>query len=749
MQVFKAQDLIIQDGSENNVFYIILEGTVLAQSGGETFPLKKGDIVGIFDIAASNHFCSYIANEDCTLVPYSYHNTEDFLNIINKNEDLGRLLILSLTRNIYNIISICQERCTACRSIYNYIVEIKDFYQYTCRSFNLSSKTLPFMEEFQDLAVDDELPFWMIEYYQTIKKIITDSTSVFSSGFIYGFLSKSSNDIEQILYTNAKMLENSELMSSYLLNDDNLDFFDLYCDLYFRSKNNGLDVSIIDTTIKTMIAHLRDIPAIDKTMVVKRVGDFQRKVNSITTKETQHPSCDNSLHDELQNSINIILDYANTIPDTVAEFRKYLDLFKQLPDRNSLDKEADAIRRKLNKLFLLVYVEVFQIILKQGSIPTIIKMFLNFGYLDPDLCGYDNAHTLYKIAETFHGNKELGIYTIYEWIHEIYIGNKQPSRNEFEQDYSAYVRNLKREGKIDKETERNMVDDKVGKVMYELQNMLPNASRITFGRLFTYSPILLEESICKPLDSLLLTPDRINDIFNKLILIDYSAFYHEILFEEPSISVKEMIKVDIRPDIILMPNIGSKGILWQEIEGMHRNTHGRMMISAFHLENPEKTFIRMIGEYRWEMCKRIQGARWNDVTSHSLTSDYCDYAQFFSKNRDLSYEAKEKIKIGLKKSKNNYRELFLSDYLSYILYESTGSCRLNKVARSILFRFCPFGNEIRDVIKNNTIFSDCLARHHLEYAQVNHRLEQISLRYQNAGMQIPQEISSQHEMITK
>ena len=456
MQAYKAQELIIQNGSENNAFYIILDGTVHAQAGGEIFLLKKGDIVGIFDIAASNHFCSYTANEDCSLIPYSYHNTEDFLNIINKNEDLGRLLILSLTRNIYNIISVYQEHCTSCSSIYNYIVEIKDFYQSTCRTFNLSSKALPFMEDFQDLVIDDELPFWMNDYYQTIKKIITDSVNELSPAFIYGFLSKSSNDIEQILYYSAKMLENSELMSSYLLNDDCLDFFDLYCDLYFRSKNNGFDVSIIDTTIKTIIAHLRDIPSIDKTLVVKRVGDFQRNVNSIVTKGTTNSPCDGNLNDELQNSINIILDYADTIPVTVAEFRKYLNLFKQLPDRNSLDKEADAVRRKLNKLFLLVYVEVFQISLKQGSIPTIIKMFLNFGYLDPQLCGYDNAQTLYKIADTFHGNKDLGIYTIYEWINEIYVGNKQPSRNEFEQDYSAYVRNLKREGKIDKETERNM-----------------------------------------------------------------------------------------------------------------------------------------------------------------------------------------------------------------------------------------------------------------------------------------------------
>ena len=50
----------------------------------------------------------------------------------------------------------------------------------------------------------------------------------------------------------------------------------------------------------------------------------------------------------------------------------------------------------------------------------------------------------------------------------------------------------------------------------------------------------------------------------------------------------------------------------------------------------------MIGDFRWELCRRVQGMRWNDVTEHSLTSDYYDYVMFYSKNRDLSQEAKEK-----------------------------------------------------------------------------------------------------------
>ncbi len=746
MQSYQMNEQIIENGSVNNCFYIIAQGSVTAHTNGRSFSLKKGDIVGIFDITSPFHFCSYQAGSECSLIPYPFESTKQFLAILDKNEDLRRLLILSLTHNICNIIVAYRESYKNCSSIYQYIHDIDKLYHNTCQNSHLLSKTLPFMEEFQEFTLTDELAFWTTDYYLSMKRIISEGTCELSSNFVYGFLSRSSDDIEHILNSIHKMEEYHEQFSSYLLNEDFLDYFDLYSDLFFRCKSNGYDSLPIENAIKSMINYIRNISSIDNNLIVRRVTDFQKRGASEMKHKNATPDSA-SLNADLANSLNIILDYADTMPVTVAEFKKYLNLFKMLPDKNAMDQKTDEIRRQISKLFYLIYAEVFQISLKSEEVPVIIKMFLNFGYMDASLCGYDNAAKLYQIAQTFHGNKEQGIYTMFEWIQAIYKGEKQPSRNEFEQDYTAFVRNLKREGKIDKDTEKNMTDDTVGKVMYELQNMFPSVNKITFGRIFSFCPILLEENICRLLDNLLVTPEKILTSFNHLCSIDYSAFYHEMLFEDTSVNIKEHIKINIRPDIILMPNIGSKGILWQEIEGMHRNTHGRMMLSVFHLENIEKTFVRMMGEFRWEMCKRTQGGRWNDITSHSLTSDFCDYAQFFQKNRDLSYEAKEKLKAALKKTKNNYRELFLNEYMTYMLYESTGSCRLNKISRSILFRYCPFSKPIREVLSSNSIFNECLDRHQLVTAQALHHLSQVQSRYQNANKLMPDEISSQRALI--
>ena len=117
--------------------------------------------------------------------------------------------------------------------------------------------------------------------------------------------------------------------------------------------------------------------------------------------------------------------------------------------------------------------------------------------------------------------------------------------------------------------------------------------------------------------------------------------------------------MEFLPDFILMPNMGTRAVMWQEIEGKLRNSPSRMAISIFHSEDIFATLIRLTGDFRWEMCKRIQGARWNDVSDHSLTSDYFDYVQFYRKNRDLSAEIKEKIKSSLQRAKNSFKQLFV------------------------------------------------------------------------------------------
>ena len=282
---------------------------------------------------------------------------------------------------------------------------------------------------------------------------------------------------------------------------------------------------------------------------------------------------------------------------------------------------------------------------------------------------------------------QSGVYTFYDWLLAIYNGEKSPSRSELDEDFSDYVHKQKRQSNLSSAAVTDLENNPMERVRYELQNMFPSVNKITYGRVTTFCPIFTAENVLKDLNASYVTPVQIEKALDTIRHVDYSAFYRESLdFDNMQIMGKESIHLEFLPDIILMPNVGIKGAMWQEIEGKKRNSPSRMIFSIFHMEDLSTSMIRLTGEFRWELCKRIQGGRWNDVTDASLTSEYFDYVQFFRKNTELSKDAKEKLLISLQRAKNSFKEMFVRDYVVWVLFESNGSARLNKVARRILFK---------------------------------------------------------------
>lgn len=85
-----------------------------------------------------------------------------------------------------------------------------------------------------------------------------------------------------------------------------------------------------------------------------------------------------------------------------------------------------------------------------------------------------------------------------------------------------------------------------------------------------------------------------------------------------------------------------------------------------------------------------------------------DYIQFYKKNRDLSEDAKAKVKMQIDRKRNNIARIFEEDYHTWIKYESQGLLRLNKVARSIMFKYCPFAAPIRTNLLKHPLYSSLI-----------------------------------------
>ena len=278
----------------------------------------------------------------------------------------------------------------------------------------------------------------------------------------------------------------------------------------------------------------------------------------------------------------------------------------------------------------------------------------------------------------------------------------------------------------------------MAKVRYELENLFPSANKVTYGRVTTFCPLFTAENMLKDLRDSFVTPEKVESALTMLKKVDFSAFYRETIdYELAQVMNREPMHVEYLPDIILMPNAGIRGSLWQEIEGRKRNSPSRMILPAFYMESLDTAIVRMTGEFRWEMCKRIQSGRWNDVSEPSLTSEYFDYMQFYKKNTELSKDAKEKLQNSLVRAKNSFREMFVRDYITWIFYESSGSARMNKVARRILFLYCPLPASMDAGLEQNPMFSELLSRQRILSGQRVQKLSMLRQKLRNSNTPVP------------
>jgi hypothetical protein len=218
-----------------------------------------------------------------------------------------------------------------------------------------------------------------------------------------------------------------------------------------------------------------------------------------------------------------------------------------------------------------------------------------------------------------------------------------------------------------------------------------------------------------------------NSELNALLNIDYSVFYREIMYVNNEKGIeKEYVMKQVFPDIILMPTVGYNGVMWQEISEKRKSKEGRFIFPIFTETTLKDLLIKVLGRFRWELCRTIQGSAWNNIKYKSLTSEYSDYIQFYRKNNNLSEEVKEKVKVQIQKGRNNYREIFLIDYEAWMKSESSGGIRLNKVARELLATYCPFSKSIRERVTGQPLFSDAMARFERNSQK---KVKELELRY--------------------
>ncbi len=744
---FLAGSMIGREEQPLQELMLILEGTVKGECEGGTIILKKGDVLGLSEVYSNFHFMNYWAEEKITVAVYPYQAGE-LMTLLRNQLDTVRYFTASVFHQFQEIFSQYKQKKADSIYLYRFFVRNYKRYEELCEKYSISPRTLPEQEELLPLTLEEDIEPWLAAYYKGIYDLVSNSEEPGRLGaeFYCGLMQKISQSIHHMISINGIVEEYRSQLLDLFMNENELDLFDLFTGTYFRvyylAKEEKPDTAFIDETINLLKGYGYD----ERGFFERRVADYQNKFKTADQEKPNQEQKESLMRKKaaaVNDSLNVILEYAGCPREAADEFRSEIDAYKKIINKN-VAEEADRNRRiRLTKLFYEIYTAAFQISLRDEQVPPIIRMFFQFGYVDEELAGMENASYLYDIVDHLPTDPENRVYTVYEWLRAIYEGKKEPSRNEFDNDYNDYVHELRRNKKISPIEETDMLSDTAQKVMFELENVFPTVNKVTYGRITTFCPVFSEHNIIKPLEKMLVSADMVNQIFNQIRERDFGAFYRESIYAQPEKGVvKELISTEILPDVILMPNIGNRGIMWQEIEGKRRGTPARFICSLFQMEELMIILTRLTGEFRWEMCKRVQGVRWNDVAERSLTSEYSDYIQFYRKNIDLSSDAKEKIKSDLSKRKNSAKEMFVFDYITWIMYESNGAPRMNKVARSILFTYCPFTRAIRERMRTNPLYTDMLDRYDIRLKQKLRHYDNLYAKLRSSGLPVPEEVEN-------
>ncbi|MCM1538712.1 MAG: cyclic nucleotide-binding domain-containing protein [bacterium] len=748
---FTAGTVILQEGAPINQVLIISSGSIHARSEkGELF-LEKGDVPAIFDLYCGYSFYTYTAVDNVSCLVYSLEN-QTVADVIRGSAGLGELFAASMCRQCCNIFDnfIMQEY--HCDTFYHYLKDSYQEYSSLCRKYDVTPKQLGGIDELMPFHSQEDLPAYLSGYYEAahnlepaVKKALFHARPDFTDGF----LQKAADDVHRV-FEHIELLTAYQADSAYLLlNTGGIDLFDLYTSLCVEVARMQEDTMSLNAAISKLMIQMESQHAIDKALCKQRAAQYREELDTAAAAAEQPvDSKADTLLEELTDSAKCILNYVEYAEDSSKRFLSDLKGYINTSDRSSQEDEVHTLRKRLTVAFYEIYTTAFQLSMSDKNVPLPVRMFLLFGYMDEALAGKENTKALAKLAKQNLSDPSRQVYTLYDWLKEIYEGRKAPSRNEFDSDYLQYLHEMRYAGKIDAATETRMADDAAQKVLFELQNMFPSVNKVTCGRVTTFCPLFSEHNCLRSPESMLVTADALHNALDQVRKVDFKAYYRETVFtmQEAGIN-RELVQCEILPDIILMPNIGVKSILWQEIEGRRRNTPSRVMFPLLCQEDIPTLITRVTGEFRWEMCKRMQGARWNDVSEPSLTSEYFDYVQFYRKNIELSPDAKEKIKLALQRARNNYREMFVRDYIQWVMYESTGSPRLNKVSRRILLRYCPFSAEIRNKVGANPLFKEMLERYRILNTQDRRHLDNVFVKIRNSGKDIPEELLAQQRFL--
>ena len=749
---------------------LITSGTVEIVSADQRITAEKGTILGLFETPGDYYTYTYTIKEDCRLERYTFKKLSDTDRIIRDDPSKCDLLVSSNAAVTLSLLGSYKRSLRRCEKQIKTIRDGYKTYLNICAEAGAEVQAWPLAEDLKPFTPEADLPDWVGDYYDHLglmpaevkRAYYSTHTSLTTAAIMEaaGHMQLICSLLEQLsIYSN-------DLLDRYM---SSVDLFDLYLNLQNRCSeipgiSTRIDAAVDEYEKQISKAGLLPEDAISRlrtrytngvlssglirgdALILDMATDpaFQAK-DPVSQGVTPDKKEDADPYLPVRNSLDKILAFSEMDQTEEENIRNEVRLYKTIKDKNSSDDEVRDIRHALSRSFFNLYESITLSIIESHKKPTpAVQMFLYFGFMDEELTGLENSMQLYRILDQIDRDKyaTMKVYTLFDWLCLVYHKKRLPSRNEYDQEYNTWLRSMRQSGEINTDQEKKMKDSSKDLMHFEMTNFMKTAMRIASGRPSAFCPALSSHNFVRSPDQTFVPAEKVDDNWKDIKSKDYSLFFREVLYHNDDYRLpNNSILLEVMPDVILLPLTGSRGGLWQETSGTHRDTPARMYMPIFTDEDINLMQLRLAAQFRWQICRRILGAHWDNVLDPSLTGEYSEYLRTFKKNSMLSLEAKEKLRSQIRTCRNSTENVFMLDYIQWIRFEAAGLPRLNKAARRLMFTYCPLTKKVRSELTSNPIYTDLVARQEAEADKNYKRLTSHFSRFKKDG-KLPAEIEA-------
>lgn len=765
----KKNEHLVRKGETTKAIYIVLRGALNLQTEYNQITLGTGSVVGFMLGLSDEYVCDYVAAEDSLIASYKYESPEDYKAIFREQPKYCYAFLHAAIKQYRTISEICKELEESAKEISDFIAKQYSDYEIHCAQAEFDMKEVE-VAGLTENYEPEPIRSWELGYF-------SDLVEMPEKMLRYFFSEKEDLTIGVILQMAeimCRMIANMDALKEYLQNAkerllcEDEDLLELWYDLAMKYAQIGENAEKADRRVTELEAFLKKTGFYEDAVIEERLAYYKSMnfLDYVQNHQSDAMEIDENEDGEVAEVLTreqilktdfatYIMKYAGYEQPQIDECKQLIAEYELIAEVQDYTPEMQKTRRSLTKVFYEIYEKAFLRAVHARSIPVVMKLFFNFGVLDLQMAGEDHLDELMAVSELLDnqwkeqkmgdaaGENFCHVYSAYQWLCLIYRGEKEPSKNEFDIDYTGHLLEMRKNHEITREEENALKRDQLKKVEFEIRNMFMTNNRITYGRITTFCPVLHRKDFMRSIDQLIVSTMTINAAVDEIRELDYSCFYREVFFASPKYGIdRTEIMKEVLPDVILMPNIGSRAMMWQETAGVKKDTPARFVFPVMITNELSDMMLETIGRYRWEICRKILGVRWNDIREKSLTSEFYDYIQFYRKNRDLSQQAKERVKADLVHAKNNYREVFVADYVSWMKYESQGNFRLNKVSRRIISEYVPFKAEVRKKLEENPMYKELFTKSNIIASRKREKEKVLFDRYIAAGGAITPELAA-------